>query len=85
MLNLINAFLKGINDKLDEKERRLAKEKEDALEDEMDMYGLDEDEKEMVRNKEYDPCDFDTEGPFEDDDYYNDDYDYDDDDYDDDE
>lgn len=78
MLNLINAFLKGINDKLDEKERRLSKEKEDALEDEMDMYGLDENEKEMVRNGEYDPWDFDIEGPFEDDDYYNDDYDYDD-------
>ena len=80
MINLINAFLKEINDKLDEKERRLSKEKEDALEEEMDMYGLDDDEKEMVRNGEYDPWDFDTEGPFEEDDYYNDDYDYDDDD-----
>ena len=43
------------------------------LEDEMEAYGLEEHEKELVRKGEYNPWDFQTEGPFEDDDYYTDD------------
>lgn len=47
--------------------------KRQALEDEMDAYNLEEHEKELVRKGEYNAWDFDTEGPFEDDDYYKDD------------
>ena len=46
----------------------------------MDMYGLDDDEKELVRKGEYDPWDFDPDNPTDEDDYYKDDLDYDDDD-----
>lgn len=47
--------------------------KNQELEDEMDAYALEEHEKDLVRKGEYDVWDFDTEEPFEDDDYYKDD------------
>lgn len=50
-----------------------AKNKSDYSEEEMDSYGLEESEKELVRKGEYNPWDFETEGPFEDDDYYSED------------
>lgn len=46
---------------------------DEKLENEMEAYGLEEHEKELVRKEEYNPWDFETEEPFEDDDYYNDD------------
>lgn len=70
MIRLIYEMLKGINKNIDK----------NALEEEMDMYGLDEDEKELVRKGEYDPWDFDPDNPTDEDDYYKDDLDYDDDD-----
>lgn len=80
MIRTIFEILKGINKTLDGIEAKKEKQRLDALEDEMDMYGLDEDEKELVRKGEYDPWDFDPDNPFEEDDYYNEDMDYDDDD-----
>lgn len=50
-----------------------AKNKSDYSEEEMDSYGLEESEKELVRKGEYNPWDFETEGPFEEDDYYSED------------
>lgn len=78
MIRAIFEILKGINKTLDGIEEKKEKNRLDALEEEMDMYGLDEDEKELVRKGEYDPWDFDPDNPFEEDDYYNDDMDYDD-------
>ena len=60
--------------------RRRYKKDENRYKEEMDMYGLDEDEKELVRKGEYDPWDFDPDNPTDEDDYYKDDLDYDDDD-----
>lgn len=80
MIRAIFEILKGINKTLDGIEEKKEKNRLDALGEEMDMYGLDEDEKELVRKGEYDPWDFDPDNPFEEDDYYNDDMDYDDDD-----
>ncbi len=80
MIRAIFEILKGINKTLDGIEEKKEKNRLGALEEEMDMYGLDEDEKELVRKGEYDPWDFDPDNPFEEDDYYNDDMDYDDDD-----
>lgn len=50
-----------------------AKNKSGYSEEEMDSYGLEESEKELVRKGEYNPWDFETEGPFEEDDYYSED------------
>lgn len=61
--------------KIEEENKNREKEN---LEKEMDAYGLNEHEKELVRNNLQDPWDFDIEEPFEDDDYYKDDLDYDD-------
>lgn len=80
MIRAIFEILKGINKILDGIAGKTEERRSDALEEEMDMYGLDEDEKELVRKGEYDPWDFDPDNPFEEDDYYNDDMDYDDDD-----
>lgn len=80
MIRAIFEILKGINKTLDGIEGKKEKDRSNALEEEMDMYGLDEDEKELVRKGEYDPWDFDPDNPFEEDDYYKDDMDYDDDD-----
>lgn len=80
MIRLIYEMLKGINKNIDKNEQLKEKDRSDALEEEMDMYGLDEDEKELVRKGEYDPWDFDPDNLFEEDDYYKDDLDYDDDD-----
>ena len=49
---------------------------DDDLEREMDAYGLDDEEKELVRNGEYDPWDFEypsDQEEMEDDDYYEED------------
>lgn len=46
--------------------------KEQKLEDEMDIMGLDEDEKDLVRNGEWEPWEF-EEDEREEDDYYHDD------------
>lgn len=78
MIRAIFEILKGINKTLDGIEEKKEKNRLDTLEEEMDMYGLDEDEKELVRKGEYDPWDFDPDNPFEEDDYYNEDMDYDD-------
>lgn len=80
MIRAIFEVLKGINKTLDGIEEKKEKDCSDALEEEMDMYGLDEDEKELVRKGEYDPWDFDPDNPTDEDDYYKDDLDYDDDD-----
>ncbi len=72
LIHVINMLLKEINSKIPDNNKK------DYLDDEMVVYNLNDEEKELVKNGEYDPCDFDTEGPFEEDDYYNDDYDYDD-------
>lgn len=80
MIRAIFEVLKGINKTLDGIEEKKEKDRSDALEEEMDMYGLDEDEKELVRKGEYDPWDFDPDNPTDEDDYYKEDLDYDDDD-----
>lgn len=73
LIHVINMLLKEINSKIPDNNKK------NYLDDEMDMYNLSEEERELVKNGEYDPWNFDTEGPFEEDDYYEDDYDYDDD------
>ncbi len=50
------------------------KKKKSFLEDEMDVYGLNDDEKEIVRRGEADPWDFEEED-LEEGDYYEDDID----------
>lgn len=62
----VTSVLANINSKMEQNEKS-------QLEEEMDAYGLEEFEKELVRKGEYNPWDFETEGPFEDDDYYNED------------
>ena len=69
LIHVINMLLKEINSKIPDNNKK------NYLDDEMDMYNLSEEERELVKNGEYDPWDFDTEGPFEEDDYYEDDYD----------
>ena len=49
MIRLIYEMLKGINKNIDKNEQLKEKNRKNALEEEMDMYGLDEDEKELVR------------------------------------
>lgn len=73
LIHVINMLLKEINSKIPDNNKK------NYLDDEMDMYNLSEEERELVKNGEYDPWDFDTEGPFDENDYYDDDYDYDDD------
>ncbi|CDE37775.1 unknown [Mycoplasma sp. CAG:472] len=80
MIRLIYEMLKGINKNIDKNEQLKEKDRKNALEEEMNMYGLDDDEKELVRKGEYDPWDFDPDNPTDEDDYYKDDLDYDDDD-----
>lgn len=80
MIRLIYEMLKGINKNIDKNEQLKEKDRKNALEEEMDMYGLDDDEKELVRKGEYDPWDFDPDNHTDEDDYYKDDLDYDDDD-----
>ena len=49
---------------------------DEELEKEMDAYNLTDEEKELVRNGEYDPCDFEypsDQDEMEDDDYYSED------------
>lgn len=73
LIHIIHALLKEINSKIPDNNKK------NYLDDEMDMYNLSEEERELVKNGEYDSWDFDTEGPFDENDYYDDDYDYDDD------
>ena len=80
MANKFLKFLQDVNNILDEKEKNEEKQRLNKLEKEMGMYGLDENEKELVRRGEYNLWDFDPDNPHEDDDYYKDDLDYDDDD-----
>ena len=80
MIRLIYEMLKGINKNIDKNEQLKEKDRKNALEEEMNMYGLDDDEKELVRKGEYDPWDFDPDNLTDEDDYYKDDLDYDDDD-----
>lgn len=80
MIRLIYEMLKGINKNIDKNEQLKEKDRMNAHEEEMDMYGLDDDEKELVRKGKYDPWDFDPDNPTDEDDYYKDDLDYDDDD-----
>lgn len=68
---LVLSFFKGANGK-NETSDDLQK-KNSRLEEEMEAYGLEEHEKELVRKNEYDVWDFDTEEPYEEDDYYGDD------------
>ena len=48
------------------------KDKNKKLEEEMELHGLDEEEKELVRRGEQDIEDFDDEDDLEDGDYYKD-------------
>ena len=48
MIRLIYEMLKGINKNIDKNEQLKEKDRKNALEEEMNMYGLDEDEKELV-------------------------------------
>lgn len=68
-MGILEEFL---NESLDSSNNE-AKNKSDYSEEEMDSYGLEESEKELVRKGEYNPWDFETEGPFEEDDYYSED------------
>ena len=47
---------------------------DEDLEKEMDAYGLDDEEKELVRKGEYDPWDFEYPSDHEDEDMDDDDY-----------
>ena len=62
---------KGLFEMLEEDKKKAEEKKKQALEKEMDDYGLSEEEKEIVRksNVEYEPYQFDEED-LEDDDYY---------------
>ena len=51
MIRLIYEMLKGINKNIDKNEQLKEKDRMNALEEEMDMYGLDDDEKELVRKR----------------------------------
>lgn len=62
-----------LNQLSEENKKEEEKRKQQELENEMEVYGLEEQEKELVRKGEYNPWDFETEGPFEDDDYYKED------------
>lgn len=53
-------------------QKKVQKNKEARLEQEMDQYGLLDDEKKLVRSGEYDPWNFEEEETDEDD-YYHDD------------
>lgn len=44
MIRLIYEMLKGINKNIDKNEQLKEKDRKNALEEEMDMYGLDEDD-----------------------------------------
>ncbi len=55
----------------EEEEINKKKKKKNKLEEEMDIYGLSDEEKELVRKGEQDVTDFDEEDN-EDDDYYED-------------
>lgn len=68
---ILLSIIKTVNDSFEKNKNK------DDLEKEMNAYNLDEYEKNLVRKGLYDPWNFDTEGPFEDDDYYKDDDDYD--------
>lgn len=68
-MGILEEFLNGsLNSSNNE-----VKNKSGYSEEEMDSYGLEESEKELVRKGEYNPWDFETEGPFEEDDYYSED------------
>ena len=62
------SFLLGISQDMEKENKRRRK----SLEDEMDIYGLSDDEKEIVRRGDQDPWDFD-EDDIEEGDYYEDD------------
>lgn len=51
-------------------EHNNVKSENDELEQEMDIYNLSDEEKEEVRNGNYDSCDFEEDGELQDDDYY---------------
>ena len=76
------SFIAGVGSALDldkpQKPKELSKEQKE-LEKEMDNYGLDEEEKELVRKGEYEPWNFERpgqgEGLDEEDYYYEDDED----------
>ncbi len=66
-------FILGLSEALEEDEK---KKKADRLEKEMDNYGLDEEERELVRKGDYEPWNFEfpSDGEeLDDDDYYKDD------------
>ena len=62
-------FLLGLSEEAKKEEKR---KKKKAFEMEMDAFGLNDDEKEIVRRGEADPYDFEEED-LEEGDYYNDD------------
>jgi len=66
-------FILGLSEAMEEDEK---KKKAERLEKEMDNYGLDEEEKELVRKGEYDPWNFEfpSDGEeLDEDDYYSED------------
>lgn len=72
LIDLLNSF-NNYNKKEDEEQKR---KQQEELEKEMDVYGLDEDEKELVRKDEADIWNFEydvDDEDKEDDDYYSED------------
>ena len=63
-------FINDLADALEDMNEKYDKKKQDELEKEMDAYELEDWQKELVRNGEYDPCNFEEDGDLEEDDYY---------------
>lgn len=63
-MGLIWELLKAVSDIQDENDKKKQQEKE------MDAYGLEEWQKDLVRKGEYDPWNFEEDGDLEEDDYY---------------
>lgn len=71
--NFVNA-LNNFNHFFREDEEKEEEKKRIELEEEMDIYGLEDDEKELVRNGEWEPWQFETDpDDLEEEDYYHDD------------
>lgn len=68
-MGLLEAILNGLLDSTNSN----TENNSEYSEEEMDSYGLEEHEKELVRKGEYDPWNFETDGPFDEDDYYSED------------
>ncbi len=63
-------FFLDMLDFLSEQNKRAEKREREDLERRMDVYGLEEWQKELVRKGEYGPENFDEDGELTEDDYY---------------